>query len=94
MILFPKKKPIKDPGYLAQVRMLPCCVCYTPPPSHAHHQIGTKDKGMGMKVDDRRTMPLCGVCHQELHMLGHVTWESIYGKQKDHIERARKDINR
>jgi hypothetical protein len=30
-----------------------------------------------MKVSDFKTIPLCAECHQDLHTMGHLTWESV-----------------
>lgn len=56
-----------DPAYLDFVRTLPCCACgYSRELSHPHHAIG-RMKGMGAKVHDRLTMPLCWACHRAIH---------------------------
>lgn len=83
---FPKHKRTEDPDRLDEVRQLPCCACGGDWGSEAHHIKGTKQGGMGCKVGDDLTIPLCHVCHMELHLMGHLTWESIHGKQTDHLE--------
>ena len=51
----------------SQIRQLPCCRCYAPPPSQAcHANWGQFGKGMGIKADDEYTIPLCYVCHRWL----------------------------
>lgn len=32
-----------------------------------------KQKGMGTKSDDRFCLPVCGLCHQKIHMAGNET---------------------
>ena len=51
---------------LEQIRSLPCVQCGAPPRSQAaHSNFGEHNKGMGVKADDRYTLPLCVVCHQD-----------------------------
>ena len=64
--------------YLKFVRSLPCAICQNDQ-VQAHHQIGSKMRGMGIKVSDFRAMPLCIAHHGELHSRGHKTWEEQYG---------------
>ena len=88
-MLFPKNKRKKDPKHLKRVASMECCVCGWPD-SDAHHIIGTKRGGMGYKSSgDDETIPLCRACHTELHTMGHKTWESIFGKQTDHLKRLK-----
>ncbi len=52
---------------LKQIRQVPCCSCFAPPPSDAcHANWGEFGKGMGLKADDEYTIPLCRSCHQWL----------------------------
>lgn len=49
---------------LKQIRQVPCCSCFAPPPSDAcHANWGEFGKGMGIKADDSYTIPLCHDCH-------------------------------
>lgn len=57
---------MKDTRYLNRVRGLPCCMCGAFPPVEAHHRTGG---GMGLKANDRATMPLCTRCHKQFHDL-------------------------
>lgn len=60
---------VRDPKHLAWVRTLDCCHCARRSPSEAHHD--TKERGMGQKADDTRTIPLCRSCHDGAqHYLG------------------------
>jgi len=52
-----KECPLRHEGYRRLVASLPCCWCGREGRSnHAHENSG---KAKGMKVDDRRAMPLC-----------------------------------
>lgn len=88
---------LEFPGYLRIIRSLPCCVCGNDQGVHAHHEIGSKARGTGIKVSDLRTMPLCAHHHtgaQGIHIVGVRTWETAYGKQEDHIERTQERLRR
>lgn len=58
---------IRDRGYLAFVRSLACCSCGVSGPSDPHHWSATVRRGVGMKLDDLLTVPLCRACHSEYH---------------------------
>jgi hypothetical protein len=60
-----------DESYLQFVRVQPCCACGRSAPSEAHHW-GPGHKGVGTKVSDYRTVPLCLRCHQRWHTEGAV----------------------
>lgn len=51
---------------LKQLKQLPCCSCGTTPVDIAHANWGECGKGLGIKADDRYTIPLCRTCHQWL----------------------------
>lgn len=53
----------KRPEYLKLVRQLSCCVCGVSAPSECHHVKAAGGSGMGMKVDDKWTVPMCHDCH-------------------------------
>lgn len=64
----PKEDAVRSEPYRRLVAAMPCAHCGAVGYSqHAHENVG---KGMGLKVDDRRAMPLCctrpGIegCHQ------------------------------
>lgn len=63
----PKTSVHRDEDHKAWVRGLPCAVpwCKKPGPSECAHARGPR--GISQKVDDHRTFPACGSCHQELH---------------------------
>lgn len=56
-------------NHLAFIRSLPCCRCGRSPSQAAHVRMGTGG-GMGMKPDDRYTVPLCADHHREQHQVG------------------------
>lgn len=77
-----KKKTPKDEKYLRYIRGLGwCCVCGEQPgPVDAHHHSvpGVTQKGMGMKVTDYATIPLCRIHHTEGHAIGWGSLEATY----------------
>lgn len=78
-IAIPKEKRIRDPQHLAFVRTQPCLVCGRRP-AHAHHLRFAQPRGMGLKVSDEFTLPLCNVHHDELHRTADErAWWARYG---------------
>jgi hypothetical protein len=70
---------IEDRGYMNWVKRQPCCVCGAPA-DDPHHIHGRGFKGMGTKVPDYWTIPLCRAHHDELHHnVG--LWEDAHGSQ-------------
>ena len=51
------KSPIRDQAHMARIAALGCLICGHP--SHAHHCDVVVAKGMGPKVSDYMTAPLC-----------------------------------
>lgn len=78
-----------DPGHLACVRQLHCCVCYAHPPSDPDHLMsvdGEGVKGIARKHKDRFTVPLCRLDHTgrgndcaQFSPLGHEAWLASKG---------------
>lgn len=66
----PKRGPIRSATYLEFVAAHPCRACDAKPPSDAHHWGPTR--GLGLKVSDVRTVPLCRRCHDHFHDHGHL----------------------
>lgn len=62
--------PLRDTAYLDFVRHHPCCHCKGREKTtvEAHHW--QPKRGVGQKVDDRRTVPLCNACHRSFHETG------------------------
>jgi hypothetical protein len=66
----PKPRPRwRSAEYLKFVGEHDCCGCGAPAPSDAHHWGGSQ-KGMGLKIDDARTCPVCRRCHDCFHSTG------------------------
>lgn len=55
------KRPVRDQAHMARIAALGCLVCGHP--SHAHHCDVVVAKGMGPKVSDYMTAPLCPTHH-------------------------------
>lgn len=84
-----KEEPVRSEAYRRLVAKLPCAHCgiagYT---QHAHENDG---KGKGLKVDDRRAMPLCCVrpgiegCHAAFDQ-----YRLLPGGRAAHIEAGKR----
>jgi hypothetical protein len=68
-LTIPKEKRLRNKLHLRFVSSKPCLVCGRQP-SHAHHVRYAQERGLGMKVSDEYTVPLCSVHHDELHRVG------------------------
>lgn len=77
-------------AYLEWVRTLWCSMCNAWPPNQAHHLIVP---GLTIKAHDHDSMPLCVLCHEQLHKLsGHFKgWDRarLHAWQLEQIERTR-----
>ncbi len=62
-----KKGRIKDEKHLSNVRHMPCCCCGAAAPSQPHHLLRGVPRGMGLKASDCWVIPLCYMCHSDLH---------------------------
>ncbi len=60
---------IRSAKYLAYVRSQPCCECFHPA-EHAHHHGPKGSRGTGTKASDTYAVPLCAMCHAEIHATG------------------------
>jgi len=88
-----KVKP--DPGYLAQVRSLPCVICQSfgfaqTSQTQAHHVI--HDRFSTRKTPDRMAIPLCEGHHQGLRDTSKVAlhqnpakWKRLYGPDHEWV---------
>lgn len=84
-----------------RLRAIGCIVTGAPYP-HIHHCCGGSmldlgiTKGMGCKVSDWLVIPLAPELHsmgpRALHQMGVKTWELIYGRQVDLLEKVRQII--
>ena len=63
----PKRFRCKE--HLRFVAEQPCLVCGRSP-SHAHHIRYAQPRGLGLKVSDEFTVPLCAIHHSENHTTG------------------------
>jgi hypothetical protein len=62
-------KRLRSKGHLRFVAQQPCLICGRVP-SHAHHIRYAQAKGLGLKVSDEFTVPLCAIHHTENHATG------------------------
>lgn len=60
-MMFPKSKPWRSEKHRRNVAALPCVSCNHGGCQCAHANFG---KGMGTKVSDALTFPLCPACHR------------------------------
>ena len=70
-------KRIRSKEHLRFVASQPCLICGRSP-AHAHHIRFAQTKGIGLKVSDEFTVPLCATHHSENHRTGSETkwWEA------------------
>jgi hypothetical protein len=70
-LVTPLSKPLRlrDRNHLKFVSTQPCLACGRSP-SDAHHLKFAEQRGMGLKVSDEFTVPLCRLHHHELHRYG------------------------
>src|SRR5215813_13467897 len=57
---------IRCKEHLRYVASQPCVICGRSP-SHAHHVRYAHRRGLGIKVSDEFTVPLCAIHHRQLH---------------------------
>jgi DNA recombination protein Rad52 len=62
-------KRIRSKEHLRFVARQPCLICGRTP-SHAHHIRYAQSKGLGLKVSDEFTVPLCAIHHTQNHATG------------------------
>jgi hypothetical protein len=62
-------KRIRSRHHLRFVAQQPCLICGRSP-SHAHHIRYAQSRGLGLKVSDEFTVPLCAIHHSENHATG------------------------
>ena len=60
---------LRDKTHLRFVAKQPCLVCGRQP-CDAHHLRFAQSRGLGLKVSDEFTVPLCRAHHRELHRTG------------------------
>jgi hypothetical protein len=86
-LTFGEPRRLRDKAHLKFVASQPCLVCGRNP-ADAHHLKFTQPKGMGLKVSDEFTVPLCRAHHRELHNAGNeiAWWE---GRSIDPVSTSR-----
>jgi DNA recombination protein Rad52 len=62
-------KRVRCKGHLRYVARQPCLICGRSP-SHAHHVRYAQPRGLGLKVSDEFTVPLCAIHHHHIHTTG------------------------
>jgi len=62
-------KWIRSKEHLRHVAQQPCLICGRSP-SHPHHIRFAQSRGLGLKVSDEFTVPLCAIHHQQNHATG------------------------
>jgi hypothetical protein len=73
-LTFGEPRRLRDKAHLKFVASQPCLVCGRSP-ADAHHLRFTQPRGMGLKVSDEFTVPLCRVHHRDLHNFGNeIAW--------------------
>ena len=78
-LIFPEVKRLRDKDHLRFVAKQPCIVCGRQP-CDPHHLRFAQSRGLGLKVSDEFTVPLCRSHHRELHRAGkEVDWWSRTG---------------
>lgn len=69
----------RDKAHLRAVAQHPCLICGRQP-AQAHHLTFAQPRGLGQKVSDEFTVPLCTIHHRELHSVGdEARWWQGYG---------------
>ena len=69
VLALPEAKRLRDRQHLRFVAKQPCLVCGREP-CDPHHLRFAQPRGLGQKVSDEFTVPLCRAHHRELHRAG------------------------
>ena len=69
VLVISEPKRIRCKEHLRYVAQQPCIICGRSP-SHAHHIRLAQSNGLGLKVSDEFTVPLCAIHHQQNHATG------------------------
>ena len=69
VLTLPEAKRRRDRQHLRFVAKQPCLICGREP-SDPHHLRFAQPRGLGQKVSDEFTVPLCRSHHRELHRAG------------------------
>jgi hypothetical protein len=68
VLALPETRRLRDKHHLRHVAKQACLVCGREP-SDAHHLRFAQSRGLGLKVSDEFTVPLCRVHHREVHQM-------------------------
>ena len=73
-----ERKRLRDKTHLKFVASQPCLVCGRQP-SDPHHLRFAQPRGLGLKVSDEFTVPVCRGHHRQLHQTGNEVawWEAL-----------------
>jgi hypothetical protein len=69
VLTFGELKRIRSKEHLRFVAQQPCLVCGRSP-SHAHRIRYAQPRGLGLKLSDEFTVPLCAIHHHQIHTTG------------------------
>src|SRR5262249_41880601 len=69
VVVFPEPRRIRDRDHVRHVMKQPCLICGRRP-SDPHHLRFAQSRGLGRKVSDEFTVPLCRTHHREIHRCG------------------------
>ena len=87
MLTIPVPRRLRDKGHLRFVSKQSCLICGRQP-CDAHHLRFAQSRGLGQKVSDEFTVPLCRAHHRELHSAGReVDWWGKTGIEPTDIAR-------
>jgi DNA recombination protein Rad52 len=77
-LIFAEPKRLRDKAHLKFVASQPCLICGRQP-SDPHHLRFAQPRGIGLKVSDEFTVPLCRGHHRQLHQAGNEVawWENL-----------------
>jgi ERF superfamily len=79
VLAFPELRRHRDKTHLRFVARQPCLICGRQP-CDAHHVRFAQSRGVGIKVSDEFTVPLCRGHHRELHRAGNeLQWWAARG---------------
>jgi hypothetical protein len=88
LLAFPEPRRQRNKPHLRFVARQPCVICGRQP-CDAHHLRFAQTRGLGLKVSDEFTVPLCRGHHRELHRAGNeANWWNACGV--DPMDTARK----
>lgn len=64
-----ERRPGMSQDHLSDIRKLPCCGCLKTPAGTVHH-LKQRDRGMGLRAQDKDGVPLCMTCHEAMERVG------------------------